>query len=782
MRITRVFTHDFENPYEGINFVERFSSSGRRIIAPDFWSDQAVEIMVQKYSRCIDIDGNQYEEDLRAIFHRLANCWKKWGVEEGYFSDSEGQVFYDEILYMLVHQMASPNSPQWFNTGIYEAYGLEDTAEDFYYVDSSSGRVRKTNHKYKRPTPHACFIQKVDDHLVGKDGLIDLWQKEAKLFKYGAGSGTNFSKIRSKGESLRGGGTSSGLMSFLRVGDANAGSIKSGGMTRRAAKMVCLDIDHPEILDFIDWKVHEEHKALALYLGNKVLNKNQVKNVLSQNEASYKKIQDLYKQYNSSKDFNFIHKDLSLDWESDLYESLGGQNSNNSVRIPDSFIEALKANKDWPLTARVHPAKVTQSLPAQKIWDKLCWAAWSCADPGVQFTSTINSWNTCSNDGEINASNPCSEYMFLDDTACNLASLNLSKFWDNEKYKFKLKEYEHAISIWIIVLDVSVSMARYPSKEVAKNSYNYRTLGLGFSNLGGLIMQMGLPYDSNEARFFAAALTCILTGKSYEVSTSLASKLGPFKRYKKNKKSMVNVLERHQKYAQKIEREVLEMGFTFFKQSERWYQKKYEENLKTLINKGTFYWDLVLKNLTEKAFGVRNAQVTSIAPTGTISFVMDCETMGVEPDYSILKTKKLIGGGEFQSKVNRNFLQALTLMEYTLEEKNEIIQYLESHNPLQTGPIPHLKKNDLKVFEMAHGMFQLSALSSDGHLEMMAAIQPFVSGAISKTINLPQSTSVESISEIYLKAWELGLKSVAIYRDGSKTSQPLSISDCSICS
>ncbi|MFQ6009473.1 MAG: vitamin B12-dependent ribonucleotide reductase, partial [Candidatus Zixiibacteriota bacterium] len=542
------------------------------ITVPRQWSQVAVDVLAQKYFRkagvpqtdpngspVYDPDGNQLvggETDSRQVFHRLAGCWQYWGEKYGYFdSQRDAQTFYDELCYMLAAQIAAPNSPQWFNTGLHFAYGIAGVAQGHYYVDPETHTLTQTKNAYERPQPHACFIQSINDDLVNDGGIMDLWLREARLFKYGSGTGTNFSRIRGAGEPLSGGGSSSGLMSFLRIGDRAAGAIKSGGTTRRAAKMVCLDLDHPDIEEFIDWKVVEEQKVAAMVTGSKVI-RNHLKNILqavrvaggngdtvietnpAKNAALkealriaqrmavptvyIKKILDLAAQGVSQLDFI----ELDTNWESEAYVTVSGQNSNNSVRIVNRFFEKLKEGQDWELVRRTD-GKVVRKIPAAKLWDKICFSAWACADPGVQFDTTINEWHTCPEDGRINASNPCSEYMFLDDTACNLASINLVKFL-REDGTFDIEGYLHAIRLWTMVLEISVLMASYPSAAIARRSYEFRTLGLGYANLGTLLMRMGIPYDSAEAYAWCGALSALLTGQAYVTSAEMARQLGPF--------------------------------------------------------------------------------------------------------------------------------------------------------------------------------------------------------------------------------------------------------------
>ena len=582
MKIRRYYTHEGESPYSRINFAKRSSEirnpDGSEVFkldnieVPESWSQVAVDILAQKYFRkagvplrdekgdpVVDSDGNPVtdgEKDARQVFHRLADCWRHWGQKYGYFdSESDGQVFYDELCYMLANQMAAPNSPQWFNTGLYHAYGITGKPQGHYFVDPESHTLTQAENTYEHPQPHACFIQSIRDDLVNEGGIMDLWTREARLFKYGSGTGTNFSSIRAGGESLSGGGCSSGLMSFLRIGDRAAGAIKSGGTTRRAAKMVCLNLDHPDVEEFVNWKVAEEQKVAALVTGSRII-RQQLKSIFtacriagSNGDSVYdidpksnkklavalrqakslgvppeytRKVLELAAQGVSELDF----VELDTNWDSEAYLTVSGQNSNNSVRVPNSFFEALKSGKDWQLKHRTNDV-VAKTIPAQKLWEQICHAAWSCADPGVQFDTTINEWHTCPEDGRINASNPCSEYMFLDDTACNLASLNLGKFFDDEG-AYDVEGYLHSVRIWTIVLEISVLMASFPSREIARKSYEFRTLGLGYANIGSVLMRLGIPYDSAEGQAWCGALTALLTGQSYQTSAELAKEQGPF--------------------------------------------------------------------------------------------------------------------------------------------------------------------------------------------------------------------------------------------------------------
>jgi ribonucleoside-diphosphate reductase alpha chain len=782
---------------------------------PEGWSQIATDILAQKYFRKAGVpqpDGSLGREtSVKQVAHRMANCWRVWGERYGYFaSEKDAQVFYDELVYSILDQACVPNSPQWFNTGLHESYGITGKPQGHYFVDQADGQLKKSTSAYERPQPHACFILSVDDDLVNEGGLMDLWVREARIFKYGSGVGTNFSYIRGEGEKLSGGGTSSGLMSFLKIGDRAAGAIKSGGTTRRAAKMVCLDLDHPEVLDFINWKVEEEKKVGAL-----------------------------------------IAAGYPSDYEGEAYKTVSGQNSNNSIRIPNSFFSKLEKDEDWELTAR-SDGRVMKRLPAREVWNQISYAAWRCADPGTQYDTTINEWHTCPAGGAIRASNPCSEYMFLDNTACNLASFNLRRFHDEKTNVFDVDGFEYMTRLWTTVLEVSVLMAQFPSREVAQLSYDYRTLGLGYANLGSMLMIMGIPYDSEEARGFAGAITAIMTGVAYKTSAEIAGVMGAFPRYEENRESMLRVMRNHRLAAYDAdEYEGLQI-------KPQGLKAKYCPDY--LLTAATKAWDEAVQ-LGEK-YGYRNAQATVIAPTGTIGLVMDCDTTGVEPDFALVKFKKLSGGGYFKI-INQSVPTALRNLGYTEKQIDTIVkcavgsatfagapfinhqslsekgfiaeeikkldaavgsafevgfvfnvytlgeeclqrlgfkpaQYynfewnllealgfsdaeIEAANDYVCGTMtvegaPFLKDEHLAVFDCANrcGKKGQRYIHAHGHIRMMGAAQPFISGAISKTINLPNEATVEEIADAYMLSWQLALKACALYRDGSKLSQPLS--------
>jgi ribonucleoside-diphosphate reductase alpha chain len=840
LRITRLFTKPGEDPLEGVEWVRRDS----RITNPDgsvvfemkdaeipaAWSQVAGDIMVSKYFRKAgvpqrDVEGRVIlgddgkpvlgpERSARQVIRRLTSTWRWWGERHGYFaSEADARAFEDELGYMLVRQMAAPNSPQWFNTGLHHSYGLTGPAQGFWYVDPVTGRCVPSPDSYSRPAPHACFIQSIEDDLVNEGGIMDLWVREARLFKFGAGTGTNFSRIRAENEPLSGGGRSSGVMSFLKIGDRAAGAIKSGGTTRRAAKMVILDIDHPDIEEFTEWKKKEEDKVRAL-----------------------------------------IAAGYPSDFNGEAYQTVSGQNANNSVRVSHEFMQAVLDDANWNLTARTD-GRVMRTVKARHLWRAIAEAAWACADPGVQFDGTINDWHTCPAGGRIRASNPCSEYMFLDNTACNLASLNLGAFFDDESGTFNIEAYQHAIRLWTIVLDVSVTMAQFPSREIAQGSYDYRTLGLGFANLGSLLMRSGIAYDSDEGRAIAAALTAVLTGISYATSAEMASVLGTFPKFPENREAMLRVVRNHRRAAYDAPQDEYE-GL-----SHRVVGLDPLYGPGALLDASRRAWDSAL-DLGEQ-YGYRNAQVTCLAPTGTISLQMDCDTTGVEPDFALVKFKKLAGGGFFKI-ANQSIDPALRSLGYSPEERADIVRYVVGTMTLQGAPYidhdallavglaedevaavekaipgvfelrhafapyvigadalarlglpesrwkspgfdllrhlgftseqirqagdhicgrqtvegaPHLRAEHLPVFDTANrnGRYGTRFIPPVGHIKAMAAVQPFITGAISKTLNMPAEATVNEVEEGHLLAWQLGLKAIAIYRDGSKASQPLSV-------
>jgi ribonucleoside-diphosphate reductase alpha chain len=930
MRISRHFTKVGESAYQGIDFREAISEiknpdgsvvfSLRGIDVPKAFSQVATDIIAQKYFRKAGVparlkpveendvpswlwrhvadeealaqlpEEERYGGELGAkqVFRRLAGTWTYWGWKGGYYdTEEDARAFYDEMRHMLARQMAAPNSPQWFNTGLHWAYGIDGPSQGHYYVDYKSGELVTSKSSYEHPQPHACFIQSVADDLVNEGGIMDLWVREARLFKYGSGTGSNFSKIRGESESLSGGGKSSGLMSFLKIGDRAAGAIKSGGTTRRAAKMVTIDVDHPDIEQYINWKVVEEQKVAALVAGSKLCNIRlnavmQACHGRGEGEAvqAFEKADDAFdprknkalkkaiirarkamipenftqrviqfaKQGFEAIDF----KTYDTDWDSDAYLTVSGQNSNNSVRITNEFLEAVINDGDWTLIRRTDGG-VHKVIPAQDLWEQIGYAAWASADPGVQFDSTINEWHTCPAGGRINASNPCSEYMFLDDTACNLASINLLAFRKPDGL-FDIEAYEYTARLWTMVLEISVMMAQFPSKEIAQLSYDYRTLGLGYANIGGLLMASGLGYDSREGRAMAGSLTAILTGVSYATSAEMAEELGAFPDYARNRDAMLRVIRNHRRAAYGESEGYEELTIAPVPLD---IEACPDINMAVAAGRA---WDNALE-LGEK-FGYRNAQASVIAPTGTIGLVMDCDTTGVEPDFALVKFKKLAGGGYFKI-INRTVPVGLKTLGYTETEIEDIARYAVGQGTLIDAPhvnhdslavrgftvetlqkveeavasafdirfvfnrftlgddfcrdtlkftdaelndpsfdlleaigftkaeidaantycagamtlegAPHLKDEHLSVFDCANpcGKTGKRFLAWQSHINMLAAAQPFISGAISKTINMPNWATVEECKEAYMMSWQLGLKANALYRDGSKLSQPL---------
>ncbi len=821
------------------------------------------------------------ETSAQQVFDRMAGTWTYWGWKGGYFSsEADARSYYDELRYLLCKQMVAPNSPQWFNTGLHWAYGIDGPSQGHYYVDHETNALTASTSAYFRPQPHACFILSIIDDLVNERGIMDLWVREARLFKYGSGAGSNFSHLRGKGEPLSGGGKSSGLMSFLKIGDRAAGAIKSGGTTRRAAKMVTVDVDHPDIEEYIMWKVVEEQKVLALVTGSKIAHKH-LKAVM---QACQMGTDDHRFQPQSNEHLktaikaarrdmmpeNYIQRVIQFaqqgytdidfptydtDFDSEAYFTVSGQNSNNSIRITNDFLEKVLEDKSWDLIGRTD-GKPFKTLKARDLWDQISYAAWASADPGLQFDTTINEWHTCPENGRIRASNPCSEYMFLDDTACNLASLNLTSFYntDLEKPQFDLEGYLHAVRLWTLTLEISIMMSQHPSKEMARNTHDYRTLGLGYANLGGLLMSMGISYDSDEGRSLGGALAAIMTGTCYATSAEIASEIGAFAHYQPNREAMLRVIRNHRRaaYGQSEGYEGLEIHPVALDQKAC--------PLPALLKQAQASWDQALE-LGEK-HGFRNAQATAIAPTGTIGLVMDCDTTGVEPDFALVKFKKLVGGGYFKI-INQMVPKALKKLGYTTDQIQEMIDYATGKGTLKESPgvnlavlkekgfgeselraleqslasafdikfvfnhwnlgevfckdilgftdaqlkdpsfnilkelgfsnadieaanhyccgtmtlegAPHLKDEHLPVFDCANPCGRLGKryLSQESHIRMMAAVQPFVSGSISKTINMPNQATVEDCKKAYMLSWRLGLKCNALYRDGSKLSQPL---------
>ncbi len=918
MRIERRFTSETGGAYGDIAFTTTISEirnpdgsivfRNDAVEVPQGWSQVAADVIAQKYFRKAGVpavlkrvrekgvpdflwrsvpdeaalaalpEGERFvgETSARQVFDRLAGAWAYWGWKGGYFStEADARAYYDEMRFMLARQMAAPNSPQWFNTGLHWAYGIDGPGQGHYYVDFQTGKLTRSASAYEHPQPHACFIQSVADDLVNEGGIMDLWVREARLFKYGSGTGTNFSSLRGEGEKLSGGGKSSGLMGFLKIGDRAAGAIKSGGTTRRAAKMVICDMDHPDIEAFINWKVIEEQKVASLVAGSKAhearLNEIFAAIAGAEGEAatdpaanpalkaairSAKRamIPETYinrvLQYARQGFTGIEFPTYDTDWDSEAYVTVSGQNSNNSVRVTDAFLKAVREDADWALLRRTD-GKVAKTVKARELWDQVGHAAWACADPGIQFHDTVNAWHTCPVDGPIRGSNPCSEYMFLDDTACNLASMNLLTFLKDGV--FDAEGYMHATRLWTLTLEISVLMAQFPSKEIAQRSYDYRTLGLGYANIGGLLMNLGLGYDSAEGRALCGALTALMTGESYATSAEIAGELGPFPAYPRNREAMLRVIRNHRAAAH-------DTGS---------YEAVNVEPVALdaancpdggLVRLARAAWDRALE--LGEAHGYRNAQATVIAPTGTIGLVMDCDTTGIEPDFALVKFKKLAGGGYFKI-INQSVPAALAKLGYKPAQIEEIVAYAVGHASIGNGPeinattlaargfgpdeiakveaalpsafdirfvfnqwtlgeafcrdklgltteqlndpgfdllrhlgfsraqveaandhvcgtmtlegAPHLKPEHYPVFDCANacGKKGRRYLSVEAHIRMMAAAQSFISGAISKTINMPNDATIADALAAYELSWSLGIKANALYRDGSKLSQPL---------
>jgi ribonucleoside-diphosphate reductase alpha chain len=920
--LDRFFTREGEDAYSSISFTKKNSEikqpDGTVVFSmfdfdvPSNFSQVAADVIAQKYFRKAGVpmatkkikepgvpeflwrsvpdmgamsdipEGDRFigETSSKQVFDRLAGGWSYWGWKGGYFrSESDARIFFDEMRAMLAMQIAAPNSPQWFNTGLHWAYGIDGPGQGHYYVDHFTKELVKSNSAYEHPQPHACFIQSVGDDLVSEGGIMDLWNREARLFKYGSGTGTNFSHIRGSGEALSGGGTSSGLMSFLKIGDRAAGAIKSGGTTRRAAKMVIIDADHPDIEDFISWKVVEEQKVAALVAGSKMheAKLNEIFKAIKNNKDNLdtKTNEELRDAILSAK-ANFIPETYinrvlqyakqgyssiefptyDTDWDSEAYNTVAGQNSNNSIRVTNAFLDAVNNDEDWDLVGR-RDGKIIKTVRARDLWDQVGEAAWACADPGIQYHDTVNDWHTCPEDGAIRGSNPCSEYMFLDDTACNLASINLLNLYQSGK--FNHAGFEHACRLWTITLEISVMMAQFPSKEIAQRSYDFRTLGLGYANIGGLLMNMGFGYDSNEGRALCGAISSAMTAVSYRTSAELAGEMGCFERYPENSEHMMRVIRNHRTAAfggisrdlnyEKLSINPVDLDIDNCPDQE-------------MVKLGQESWDQAI-SLGEK-HGFRNAQVSVIAPTGTIGLVMDCDTTGIEPDFALVKFKKLAGGGYFKI-INQSVPAALSKLGYSSSKVEEIVSYAVGHASIGNSPhinstslrklgftdeaislvsaglesafdikfvfnqfvlgsdfceklgftsnqmndpsfdmlkslgfsrkqineanthicgamtiegAPYLKKEHYNVFDCATpcGKTGKRYLSYQSHIKMMAAAQSFISGAISKTINMPADATIEDCQTAYILSHKLGVKANALYRDGSKLSQPLSSS------
>jgi ribonucleoside-diphosphate reductase alpha chain len=787
LKFGRYFTQQDSDPLENIEYERRSSRitepSGevvfelKNLEVPKSWSQLATDILASKYCRRAGVPETGYETSAKRVVHRVANTIRQYGEEQNYFNSQEdADIFESELSHILINQHGAFNSPVWFNVGLYHQYGIKGNGGNFYW-DPDSNTIKEAADSFSHPQGSACFINSVNDDLMS---IFELVKTEAKLFKFGSGTGTNFSGLRSKDEKLSGGGTSSGLLSFLEVLDKGAAATKSGGTTRRAAKMVILNVDHPEIIDFIRWKVKEEEKAKSL-----------------------------------------ITAGYPADFNGEAYRTVSGQNSNNSIRVVDDFMQAVENNNSWETHFRVS-GEVANTYKARDVMDEISKAAWASADPGMQFHDTINRWHTCPNTGPINASNPCSEYMFLDNSACNLASINLIKYIDEEG-KFDVRGLRHTSKVLFTAQEILVDLSSYPTAKIAQNSHDYRPLGLGYANLGTLLMIQGIPYDSDEGRSLAGAITAIMTGQAYKVSAELARVKGAFNGYSANSEPMINVIQMHRDAVDNIDANVCP---------------------EYLVQAAIEDWDNALE--LGKQFGYRNAQATVLAPTGTIGLLMDCDTTGVEPDFALVKWKKLAGGGYFKI-INQSLPRALKQLGYKNDEILDIISYVLGHDSIAHAPhinpealkaldftdqeieeaekdieqkkslndftrhinpkqlkkkgldqdsirealkyingtetiegAPHLDPAHYPIFDTANkcGSGQ-RYIEPMGHVRMMAAVQPFLSGAISKTVNLTKESTVEDIGEIYINAWKLGLKAIAIYRDGSKGSQPLSTSGSS---
>ena len=914
MKIERKFTKAGQDAYAELDFVTTSSEIRNpdgtvvfrldAVEVPAGWSQVASDVIAQKYFRKAgvparlkrvaeegvpeflwrsvpygDAEPAGGETSAKQVFDRMAGAWAYWGWKGGYFTTEEdARAYFDEMRFMLARQMAAPNSPQWFNTGLHWAYGIDGPGQGHYYVDYQTEELTRSTSAYEHPQPHACFIQSVADDLVGDGGIMDLWVREARLFKYGSGTGTNFSSLRAANEPLSGGGKSSGLMGFLKIGDRAAGAIKSGGTTRRAAKMVICDADHPDIEEFINWKVHEEQKVASIVAGSKMheakLNEifaairawdgssedsvdpaknTQLKSAIRRAkqvqipETYVKRVLDYARQGYDSIEF----PTYDTDWDSEAYASVSGQNSNNSIRVTDAFLKAVQDDADWALLNRTD-GSVAKTIKARDLWEDVGHAAWACADPGIQYHDTVNDWHTCPEDGAIRGSNPCSEYMFLDDTACNLASMNLLQFFENGR--FDAESYMHATRLWTVTLEISVMMAQFPSREIALRSYEFRTLGLGYANIGGLLMNMGLGYDSAEGRAMCGALTAIMTGVSYATSAEMAAELGAFKGYTRNRDHMLRVIRNHRNAAHGAAD-----GYEGLATSPVPLDR---ENCpdRRLAELAAASWDEALR-LGER-HGYRNAQATVIAPTGTIGLVMDCDTTGIEPDFALVKFKKLAGGGYFKI-INQSVPGALETLGYGSAQIEEIVSYAVGHGTIGNAPginhtslaghgfgpeelakvdaalgsafdirfvfnqwtlgesfckdvlgipadklnnpafdllthlgysraqieaandhvcgtmtlegAPHLRTEHYHIFDCANpcGKRGKRFLGVNSHIDMMAAAQSFISGAISKTINMPNDATIADCQAAYERSWRMGVKANALYRDGSKLSQPL---------
>ena len=924
MHIERSFTQAGQDAYADLAFTTTASEirnpdgtvvfSLGSVEVPARWSQVASDVIAQKYFRKAGVparvrrvreagvpeflwrsvpdeaalgalpEAERFggETSAKQVFDRLAGAWAYWGWKGSYFSaEEDARAYYDEMRHMLAAQVAAPNSPQWFNTGLHWAYGIDGPAQGHFYVDHRTGKLVRSRSSYEHPQPHACFIQSCADDLVNEGGIMDLWVREARLFKYGSGTGTNFSSLRGEGERLSGGGKSSGLMGFLRIGDRAAGAIKSGGTTRRAAKMVIVDADHPDIEAFVSWKIVEEQKVASLVAGSR-MHEERLNAIFAAirawdgaedaatdpaaNEGLKAAIRAAKKcsipetyvnrvlQY-ARQGYESIHfPTYDTDWDSEAYSTVAGQNSNNSIRVTDAFLEAVREDGPWELLSRVD-GSVTKTIRARDLWESVGHAAWACADPGIQFHDTVNAWHTCPEDGPIRGSNPCSEYMFLDDTACNLASINLLQFLRDGA--FNAEGYVHAARLWTLTLEISVLMAQFPSKEIAQRSYDFRTLGLGYANIGGLLMNLGLSYDSHEGRALCGALTALLTGTSYATSAEIAGEVGAFPGYGKNAEPMLRVVRNHRRAARGEAEGYEGLAVPPVPLD---HVRCPDPRLAAMARDA---WDEALR--LGEAHGYRNAQATVIAPTGTIGLVMDCDTTGIEPDFALVKFKKLAGGGYFKI-INRSVPAALRKLGYDDAQIGEIVAHAAGRGTLDGAPgvthaalaergfapedigrveaalpsafdirfafnqwtlgeafcretlgiesaqladpsfdllrhlgftraqveaandfvcgtmtlegAPYLKDEHLPVFDCANpcGRKGKRFLSVESHIRMMAAAQSFISGAISKTINMQSDATIEDCQGAYELSWSLGVKANALYRDGSKLSQPLAAS------
>ncbi|MBC6496889.1 MAG: vitamin B12-dependent ribonucleotide reductase [Alphaproteobacteria bacterium GM7ARS4] len=928
MHIERFFTKPGQSPYADIPFREASSEmrnpdgvvafSCRQFMVPSHWSQIACNILSQKYFRKAGVPAETEareedgipswlqprkakkgtivggERDARAVFDRMAGAWTYWGWKTRMFdTESDARTYYDEMRWMMCMQVASPNSPQWFNTGLYWAYGIEGKGQGHYYVDPLARHVSplkaeaiESDTSYVHPQPHACFIQSVQDDLVNEGGIMDLWVREARLFKYGSGTGSNFSHVRAHDEALSGGGKSSGLMSFLRVGDRAAGAVKSGGTTRRAAKMVCVDIDHPDIEEFINWKTYEEQKVVALVVGSTITQRCLNKIMAACGDTTETRTTDHEQRFSPRHNATLRHalrdarlhlvpesyiqralqfakqgftsltfKTYDVDWDSEAYLTVSGQNANNSVRLSNDFLHAVEKDRDWQLIRRTD-RKTAKKVKARALWDQIAHAAWAGGDPGVQFDTTINEWHSCPQAGPIRASNPCSEYMFVDDTACNLASLNLMAFRTADG-DFRIDAFTYASRLWTMTLEISVAMAQFPSKVIAENSFKYRTLGLGYANAGGFLMACAIAYDSEAGRSTIGAITALMGGIAYKTSAEMARQLGAFAGYDKNRTAMRRVIDNHKQAA---------FGTGTYKGLSVMPQALDGDAcpFPKIVDAARTAWTDA--HAHGQRDGYRNAQTTCIAPTGTIGLLMDCDTTGIEPDFALVKLKQMAGGGYLRI-VNRSVPLALATLGYSKKHIDDITRYITGSMSLKDTPhinheslrekgftrhvlnriesslkqsvfdirfifnhrhlgvsfctktlgftqqqlddpqfsmldalgyskdqiedanlhccgamtiegAPHLREDHLPIFDCANrcGHKGQRLLSTESHIRMVASAQSFVCGAISKTINMPYEASIEDCKHAYHLSWRLGLKANALYRDGSKLSQPLNAS------